>query len=88
MEALHPGAVELELVRRQRDPEINAPGGELYDEIGKALVVRVSSGVGAQIADTVVGDGVPGEEELLGARVQKTNRAELTGRTGSSNCGP
>jgi hypothetical protein len=86
METLHPGAVHPHVVRRPSDPELVAAGGELTDQVGEPPVIGVAAGFGAEDADGDVGDRVPVEEELGRARaLRNTNRAELTGRTGSAN---
>ena len=64
VEALHAGAVELDVVLGPADSEVVAAGGQLADQVGERAVVGVAAGFGAQDADGVVGDGVPVDEEL------------------------
>jgi hypothetical protein len=61
VEALHTRAVELDVVRRPSGTELLATGGQLPDEVGQAAIVGVATGLGAEDADGVVGNGVPVE---------------------------
>jgi hypothetical protein len=69
VEPLRAGAVQLDVVGGPTDPELFAAGAELADEVGESSVVGVSTGLGAEDADGVVGDLVPVGEELGCARV-------------------
>jgi hypothetical protein len=67
---------------RSADAELLASRGELPDEIGEALVVGVSAGLSAKDADAVARDGVPVEEELLGAWVEEHEPGRVDGPDG------
>ncbi len=71
VDQLGAGGVDLDVVGGPSAPELVAAGGQLTDQIGKAPVVWVAAGLGAQQGDGVVGDLVPVAEELGGVRVEE-----------------
>ena len=80
LDLLRARVVEAHVVRGPADAELVAACGELANEVGEALVVRVATGSGAQNGDRVVGDGVPVDEELrcLGAEEQEPGGVDRT----------
>jgi hypothetical protein len=71
VESLGAGAVVPHIVGRPSLPEAFAPRGQFSDEVLEILVVRVTSGFGAQESDGVVLDLVEVEEELRGGGVEE-----------------
>ena len=55
MEVFESSAVEAYVVRRPAGTELVAAHGQLADEIGQAVVVRIASGLSAQDCHDVVG---------------------------------
>src|SRR5438105_6845761 len=70
-QALGAAAVVADVVRGPRAAEFGATGRELADEVRQPPVVRVASGLGAQVSDEVFGGALPLDVELLRRRVQK-----------------
>ncbi len=79
VEALHAGAVQLDVVGGPASAEVDAASGELADQIGEPLVVWIATSFGAQDADGVVGDRVPVEEELGGPWVEEQESGGVDG---------
>lgn len=64
------------------NPELLGPGGQLTDEVGESLVVRVSAGGRPEDADHVGGDRLPIDEELLRLLVQEDEPSAVDGSDG------
>jgi len=80
------GGVHPDVVCGPSDPEPVSAGGQLSDQVGQLTVVRISTDLGAERGDRVVGNGIPGAEEVPAMRVE-ANLAVFDGRTGSAKTG-
>ena len=81
VEVLGAGAMGADVVRAPAPAELLTAGGQLADEVVKALVVGVLPSCGAKIGDGHVGGEVPVGVEAVGGAVEEGEPGKV-GRAG------
>jgi hypothetical protein len=71
VKVLHAASVEPDVVGRPADTELLAARGQLANQVSQGSVIGVSSGLGAQGSNDVVGDVLPVDEQIGGAAMEE-----------------